>query len=569
MPEDIFDASKGATVKFGKYTLLEEIGQGGFGIIYKATDDILKRTVAIKMLHSHLMADQVLVNRFLQEAQLSALLNNEFIVPIYEFDHLDGRYYLAMEYMENGSLKDLLLRNGKLSKSDVQRIAGQLFAGLKIAHDHNIIHRDLKPGNILFDGSNNAKIIDFGFAKSNDIASSLSLSTTGSVIGTPGYIAPEIWKGQPAVKATDQYGLACMICEMCSGEPLFAGDSPPVIMMKHFEPRIIQNDVPLEWRSALMRALNVDPMERFPTIAEFGKALFSEETKAEATQVSVHSKDNQIFNNGIPTQRNYQPRQDDTDYKHEWAAHGQQQPAPIYSQKEEPSNSNQINLKNQNDKSESSYSTVSLDKKSLGIISVVLIVFILGIVAVVSIIFLGNKQKQTNYPAPVQQQPAQIPTEITIYVTRVIPVEEAQVLSSVSTNTPSPLPPTLTSTPLPTSTVSNAMSTPSLIDIDKTGLCDNRSITDNCVSTWTNTPSQVKFIFKSSLFEEGDFYLRLNYQVKLNCVAHSYLSNTFECTGPGQPINQQITIEIVDSGTNKAIVSGKILLFVPTSKYDG
>jgi len=555
MPENIFDTSKGTTVKFGKYTLLEEIGQGGFGIIYKATDDILRRTVAIKMLHSHLMADQVLVNRFIQEARLSALLNNEYIVPIYEFDHLNGRYYLAMEYMENGSLKDLLIRNGKLSKSIVQRIAGQLFTGLEIAHNHNIIHRDLKPGNILFDGSNKAKIIDFGFAKLNNVASSLSLSTTGSVIGTPGYIAPEIWKGQPAVKATDQYGLACIICEMCSGKPLFAGDSPPVIMMKHFEPRIIPNDIPIEWRSALMRALSVDPIERFPTIAAFGNALFSEETKAEATQASVQLKDNQISNNGIPSQINYQTRQDDTDYRHEWATQGQQPQPLTYSQKEKSSTLNQINHKNRDDKSETSNSKVSLDKKSLGIISVALIIFILGIVAVVSIIFLGNIQKQTNHPAPVQQQPVQIPTEITIYVTKVVTNEVEQVVASVPT-----------STPFPTSPV---MSTPTLIHIEKTGLCDNRNIKDNCVSTWTNSLSQVTFIFKSSILEEGDFYLRLNHQAILNCVEDSLLSNTFKCTGPGQPINQQISIEIVDSGTNKAIVSGQILLFIPTSKYDG
>ncbi|HQA29209.1 MAG TPA: serine/threonine-protein kinase [Brevefilum fermentans] len=558
MPDSLFETSKGTTIKFGKYTLLDEIGRGGFGIIYKALDNILKRTVAIKMLHPHLMADQVLVNRFIQEAQLSALLNNEHIVPIYEFDNLDGRYYLAMEYMENGSLKDLLSHNGKLSKSFVQRIAGQLFAGLEIAHRHNIIHRDLKPGNILFDGSNNVKITDFGFAKFNNPANSLSLSTTGSVIGTPGYIAPEIWKGQQAVKATDQYGLACIICEMCSGEPLFSGDSPPVIMMKHFEPRSIPNDVPKEWRPALMRALSVDPMDRFPTMAEFGKALLSGETKSEATQLPIQSKDNQTSNNGIPTQISYQSRQDNTNNKNEWAAQGQQQQPPMNSQKYESSNSDQLQPRYRDGNFKPAKSTISLDKKFLGIISVALVIFVLGIVTVVSLIYFGSKQQHAYNPAPVQQQPEQMPTEKTIYVTKAVPNEEARMSSSVSTSTPTPL-----------SSVSQATSTPALIHIDKTGLCDNRNITDNCVSTWTNSPTKVTFMFKSSILKEGDFYLRLNHQVKLKCVSHSYLSNVFECTGQGQPTNQQISIEIVDSGTDKTVASGEILLFVPTSKYNG
>ena len=151
--------------RFGKYQILEELGRGGFGTVYKAQDTVLGRLVAIKILHAALVIESNFIERFRQEARTAAMLDHPNLVPVFDFGETEGRYYIAMGYMPGGSLKDLLKREGKLESKRAYEVLAQVCEGLEYAHTRGIIHRDLKPGNILFDENGKARLADMGFAR--------------------------------------------------------------------------------------------------------------------------------------------------------------------------------------------------------------------------------------------------------------------------------------------------------------------------------------------------------------------------------------------------------------------
>ncbi len=188
---------------------------------------------AVKILHPALTADPQFIARFRREAQTAAQLEHPHIVPVYELDEVDGRYFLAMKYLPGGSLKDRLERDGRLPYPQALETLRQIASALDYAHAQGLVHRDVKPGNILFEADGAARLADFGFAKALVGTSSMSLSASGGMIGTPQYIAPEIWRGKPATPATDVYSLACVFYEMLTGQALFEGESPPEVMTRH------------------------------------------------------------------------------------------------------------------------------------------------------------------------------------------------------------------------------------------------------------------------------------------------------------------------------------------------
>lgn len=255
-------------MELGKFEILEELGRGSYGIVYKARDKALNRLVAIKVLHTNLVNDPSFLSRFKQEAQISARLNHPNLVPVYDFDEANGHYFIVMGYMRGGSLKDLLNQQGPLSKERALKILEQIAEGLGYAHQHEVIHRDLKPANILFDDSGNARICDMGLAKLLHSDSTTSMSASSGLVGTPAYIAPEVWQDSPATAAVDIYSTACILVEMLTAAPLFQGDSTPGIMLKHFQPLNLPKNLPTGWKPVIEKALAKTPGERTKSIQE-------------------------------------------------------------------------------------------------------------------------------------------------------------------------------------------------------------------------------------------------------------------------------------------------------------
>ncbi|HPL81504.1 MAG TPA: serine/threonine-protein kinase, partial [Anaerolineaceae bacterium] len=181
-----------------KYEIIRELGRGGYGVVYEAFDIVLKRQVAMKVLHTNLIVDPHFIARFRQEAELAAQMEHPNIVTIHDFDQLDGRYYIVMALMRGGSLKEQIETYGPLSPARARMFLEQIASGLSYAHQRGIIHRDLKPGNILIDENGIARVADFGFAKAINYQQSTAFSSMGNAIGTASYMAPEIWEGKSA-----------------------------------------------------------------------------------------------------------------------------------------------------------------------------------------------------------------------------------------------------------------------------------------------------------------------------------------------------------------------------------
>ena len=263
--------------RIGKYELLEKLGEGGFGVVYKARDPALNVLRAIKVLHPILLADSRFIARFQKEARIAAQLEHPHLVPVYELGEEKGRYYLVMKYLAGGSLKDRLSREGKLSFAQACQILEQVAGALAFAfEEQQLVHRDLKPGNILFDGEGKALVADFGFARS--LAETSASYSSGGFVGTPAYMAPEVWRGKPASPASDVYSLACVFYEMVTGQVLFAGESPPEVMTKHVleGPQFAvgwAEGLPEGVEAVLLKALAKEPSERYATAGEFVQAL--------------------------------------------------------------------------------------------------------------------------------------------------------------------------------------------------------------------------------------------------------------------------------------------------------
>lgn len=282
--------------KLGKYEIIEELGRGGFGIVYKAKDCVLDRFVALKVLHSQLSVNPEFITHFAQEARLAAKLGHPNLVPVYDFDQREGHAFIVMGYMENGSLKDHLEKYGAISPGRVKTMLEQIASGLAYAHERDIIHRDLKPGNILIDANGMARISDFGFAKALQ-ADSLSISIGGGMLGTPAYMAPEVWGGETATPASDVYSLGCIAHEMLTGEQLFKGETPVQVMYAHFmkSPAPIKGIAPA-WQNFLDRFLMTKAEDRYPTASavledlKWGLLNSSEELQSEIVLASVDEK---------------------------------------------------------------------------------------------------------------------------------------------------------------------------------------------------------------------------------------------------------------------------------------
>ncbi len=228
--------------QLGRYEILEHLGAGATADVFRARDTVLGREVALKVLKPSLVADKGAFARFSQEAQAAAQLFHPHIALVLDMDSSDDRYFIAMQYVPGRSLDKILAEEGPLPWAEVLRLAEQVGGALSFAHARGFIHRDVKPANIIRTPAGDYVLTDFGLTRA--MMSTGLTSHTGAVLGTPAYIAPEIWQGKTATAATDEYALACVLVEALTGEVLFAGESPPAVMTRHV---LTGAELPEQW----------------------------------------------------------------------------------------------------------------------------------------------------------------------------------------------------------------------------------------------------------------------------------------------------------------------------------
>ena len=255
----------------GRYRLHQRIGAGGMGEVWRATDEVLGRTVAVKVVLPELLNEPDFVRRFLAEARAMASVNHPGVVAIHDYRSDAGGAFLVMEYIEGESLSQTLARVGRLAPAATMELVAQAADALQAAHDRGIVHRDVKPGNLLIRADGTLVLTDFGIARARADA---RLTGTGAVMGTPSYLAPEQVVGQPATPRSDVYALGVVAYECLAGYRPFEGENPFAVAMRRVRepPRTLGGDVPRPVLAVVERALATDPDQRWQTAADLATA---------------------------------------------------------------------------------------------------------------------------------------------------------------------------------------------------------------------------------------------------------------------------------------------------------
>ncbi len=259
----------------GNYLIISKLGEGGMGVVYKAHDTTLDRTVALKVLSPHLFRNKEFLQRFRIEAQAQARLNGPNIVTLHSLFDLSGSLVLVMEYIEGQTLAQRLHNEGRLSVATTVWVFEQALLGVERAHRLGIVHRDLKPSNIFITESHEIKLMDFGVAK---ILDNKDMTQSGSMIGTLMYISPEQITGKDADFRSDIYTLGITLFEAVTGRLPFVKQSDYEYMDAHLHeqpprPALLQPDIPQELESVILKAIAKDPDRRFQSAHEFRSAL--------------------------------------------------------------------------------------------------------------------------------------------------------------------------------------------------------------------------------------------------------------------------------------------------------
>ena len=271
----------GAGTLSGRYETGERLGSGGMSNVYKATDRILERTVAVKILAEHLSDDERFVERFRREALAVAKLIHPNIVQVYDTGKDEGRHYIVMEYVEGRSGAQILQRQGPVEPEIAAEIGIQACAGLDYAHRRGIIHRDVKPGNLMVvggpvgGGEMIVKLTDFGIARAIE---QTRITQVGSVVGTAAYLAPEQVRGEEATPATDVYALGVVLYQFLTGRLPYEGSSLAELAVRQqnetpLPPDTYNSEVPETLGAAVLRALEGDPGRRYASADELAAGL--------------------------------------------------------------------------------------------------------------------------------------------------------------------------------------------------------------------------------------------------------------------------------------------------------
>jgi eukaryotic-like serine/threonine-protein kinase len=259
-----------------RYELEELVGAGGMSSVFRAHDRLLDRKVALKILHQEYTDDDEYVERFRREARTVASLSHPNIVTVIDRGEHEGRQFIVFEYVDGDNLKQMIERRGPAPVETALELAIQVARGLSFAHQNGLVHRDVKPQNVLLNGDGQAKVTDFGIARSLDVQH--GMTQTGTVLGTSDYIAPEQAQGQHVDEHTDIYSLGVVLYELLTTETPFSGENFVAVAMRHINepaPSVLakRGDVPPRVDAAIQRAMAKDPADRFSTMADFCREL--------------------------------------------------------------------------------------------------------------------------------------------------------------------------------------------------------------------------------------------------------------------------------------------------------
>lgn len=276
---------------FGRrYRATEKIGSGGMAEVYKAVDETLGRTVAVKVLHPRYASDPNFATRFRREAQAAAQLQSPNIVNMYDWGQDGDTYYIVMELVRGTDLKNIITENGPLESKRVAEIGAQVCSALSVAHGYDVIHRDIKPHNIMVAPDGSVKVMDFGIAR----AGNTTMTQTGSVLGTAHYVSPEQAQGRELKAQSDLYSLGVVLYEAATGRVPFDAETPVAVALKQVNeqpvrPTRVNPRVDLGLERIIGRALSKDPAKRYDTAEEMRRDLLrvvsGEPTSAQATSV--------------------------------------------------------------------------------------------------------------------------------------------------------------------------------------------------------------------------------------------------------------------------------------------
>jgi eukaryotic-like serine/threonine-protein kinase len=258
----------------GRYRIVRKLGAGGMAEVYLAEDEELGRKVALKILNERHARDEQFVERFKREARAAAGLSHPHIVRIYDRGQTEDTYYIAMEYLDGPTLKELLVRKGPTPPLTAIKFAREILSALAEAHRHEIVHRDIKPHNVIVSPDWNVKVTDFGIARSG----ASQMTEAGSIVGTAQYLSPEQARGKPVDQRSDLYSLGIVLYEMLTGTVPFTGDAAVEIAMKHLSnipdpPSKLRPGVSHDLDAIVMRALAKDPDQRYSSAEEMDADL--------------------------------------------------------------------------------------------------------------------------------------------------------------------------------------------------------------------------------------------------------------------------------------------------------
>jgi serine/threonine protein kinase len=259
----------------GRYQIIEELGKGGMGKVYKVFDQEIQAKMALKLIKPEVSADKTTIERFRNELKIARDISHKNICRMYDLGKEAGNYFITMEYVSGEDLKSFIRRSRQLVVGTAIFIAKQVCEGLAEAHRLGVVHRDLKPGNIMIDREGNAKIMDFGIARSISVK---GITGAGVMIGTPEYMSPEQVEGKEIDQRSDIYSLGIILYEMLTGQVPFEGDTPFTIGVKHKseipkDPKELNAQIPQDLSRLVLKCLEKDKERRYQNADELGADL--------------------------------------------------------------------------------------------------------------------------------------------------------------------------------------------------------------------------------------------------------------------------------------------------------